>query len=398
MRILTNPRLLIAVFVIGGLLTVALWPKATAVETVRAARGPLMVTIDEEGTTRVRDRFVVSAPVSGRVLRIELEPGDIVKRGQVVARVQSEPAPLLDPRSRAEAEAAVESAKASLGRVRAEEQRARAALEQAQRDLARIRELARDRIVGQQELETREAESRNAQESVNAASYAVRAAQSEVQRAEARLAPAPAASSSGRVMTITAPVDGVVLKRIRESESVVPAGEALVEIGDPAKLEVVSDLLSVDAVRVKPGTRAFIDQWGGPQPLETRVRRIEPSGFTKISALGVEEQRVNVVLDFVDPSAAAKASLGDGFRVEAHVVLWEAADVLKLPTSTLFRQGNDWAVYLIENGRARAARIQIGHQTGQEAEVLSGIAEGATVIVHPGDTITDDARVQIASR
>jgi len=330
------------------------------------------------------------------VLRIELEPGDPVKRGQIVARVQSEPAPLLDPRSRAEAEAAVESAKATLGRARAEEQRARTASAQAARDLARIRELLRERVVGQQEVETREADAKAAEESANAATFAVRAAESDLQRAQARLAPAPAATS-GRVMTVAAPADGVVLKRVRESESVVPAGEALVEIGDPKKLEIVSDLLSVDAVRVKPGTRAFIDQFGGQQPLEARVRRIEPSGFTKISALGVEEQRVNVVLDFADPTAAAKASLGDGFRVEVHVVLWEAADVLKLPTSTLFRQGSDWAVYLVDNGRAKAATVQIGHQTGQEAEVLSGVSAGATVIVHPGDAITDDARVQTMS-
>ena len=205
---------------------------------------------------------------------------------------------------------------------------------------------------------------------MNAAVYAVRIAASGLQRAEARLAPAPAVAS-GRVMTVTAPADGVVLKRVRVSESTVPAGEPLVEIGDPAKLEVVADLLSVDAVRVKPGTRAFIDQ-GRQQPLETKVRRIEPAGFTKHSALGVEEQRVNVVLDFVDPQAAARASLGDGYRVEVHVVLWEAADVLKLPTSTLFRQGDEWAVYVVEEGRARAKRLVIGHQTGQEAEVVSG--------------------------
>jgi len=393
MRILTNPRFLIATLVVGGLLAVALWPTTIPVETVLATRGPLVVTVDEEGVTRVRNRFVVSAAVAGRVLRIELEPGDTVKRGQVVARVQSEPAPLLDPRSRAEAEAAVESARASLGRARAEEQRARAAAAQAQRDLVRIRDLARDRIVGQQELETKEAEAKAAEESVNAAVYAVRIAASELQRAEARLAPAPPVAS-GRVLTVTSPADGVVLKRVRESESTVPAGEPLVEIGDPAKLEVVADLLSVDAVRVKPGTRAFIDQWGGQQPLEMKVRRIEPAGFTKISALGVEEQRVNVVLDFVDPQAAARASLGDGYRVEVHVVLWEAADVLKLPTSTLFRQGDEWAVYVVEDGRARAKRLVIGHQTGQEAEVLSGLPDEAVVIVHPGDTITDDVRVK----
>jgi HlyD family secretion protein len=390
-KLLLNRRILISVAVVGGLLAVALWPRSVAVETAPVTRGPLAVTIDEEGVTRVRDRFVVSSPVGGRVLRIELEPGDPVKRGQIVARVRAEAPPLLDVRTRAEAQAAIESARAALGRARAEEQRARAALAQLQRELTRIRELAKSQVVSPQELETRESEEKVAEESVNAAVFAVQAAISELQRAQARLA-APASDQSGRVISVPAPVDGVVLKRLRESESVLPPGDPLIEIGDPHRIEIVADLLSTDAVRVKPGARAIVEQWGGDKPLDARVRRIEPSGFTKISALGVEEQRVNVVLDFVD-AAAASAALGDAYRVEVRVVTWESASVVKVPTGALFRESGKWAVYTVENGRARRVGVELGHQTGQEAEVTAGLAEGARVIVHPDDTLADNARV-----
>ena len=389
-RLLFNRRVLIPVAVVGGLLAVALWPKAVGVELGAASRGPLMVTADEEGMTRVRDRFVVSSPVAGRVLRIELEPGDTVTRGQVVAHVRAETPPLLDERTRAEAQAAIESARAALGRARAEEQRARATLAQLQRELTRIRELAQNRVVSAQELEAREAEAKVAEESVNAAVFAVQAATSALQGAQARLAP-PTRDAAGRVVSVTAPADGVVLKRLRESESVVPPGDPLIEIGDPHRLEIVVDLLSTDAVRVRRGARAIIEQWGGDQQLEARVRRIEPSGFTKISALGVEEQRVNVVLDFVDP-AAASAALGDAYRVEARIVIWEAPAMLKVPTSALFREREKWAVYTVENGRARRVIAELGHQTGQEAEVLSGVSDGVRVILHPGDTLVDGAR------
>ena len=392
LAVLTNRRVLISASVVGGLLAVALWPSTMPVDATTAARGPLVVTTDEEGRTRVRDRFVVAAPVAGRVLRIELEAGDPVKRGAQVASVRAEPPALLDARSRAEAEAAIESARAALGRARAEEQRARAALGQAQRELTRTRELAANELTTLRELESRMAEVRTSEEAVNAAAFAVRAAVSELERAQARLAPAPS-DTLGRVVTVTAPVDGVVLKRLRESESVVPAGDPLLEIGDPSQLEIVADLLSTDAVRVKPGARAMIEQWGGDRTLDARVRRIEPSGFTKISALGVEEQRVNVILDFVDPSKAWTA-LGDGYRVEVRIVIWEAESVLKVLTSALFRVGDRWATYVIEGGRARRKLVEIGHQTGQEAEVVSGLVEGARVILHPGDTLTDGARVK----
>jgi HlyD family secretion protein len=391
LRVLTNRRVLISVAVIAVLAAVALWPKTTAVDVTTASRGPLVVTVDEEGRTRVRDRFVVAAPVAGRVLRIELEPGDPVKRGMVVARIQPEQSPLLDARSRAEAEAAVDSARAALGRARAEEQRARAALDQAQRQLSREQELKANDLTTAREVESRAADVRAAEEAVNADVFAVRAAGSELARAEARLAPAPPAES-GRVVTVASPVDGLVLKRVRESETVVPAGEPLIEIGNPQQLEIVADLLSTDAVRVKPGARALIDQWGGNKTLEGRVKRVEPSGFTKISALGVEEQRVNVILDFADP-VQAWAALGDGYRVEVRIVEWESPSVLKVPTSTLFRSGDKWATYQVDGGRAHITPVEIGRQTGQEAEVLSGLSESSRLVVHPADALVDGARV-----
>jgi HlyD family secretion protein len=391
-RLLLNIRVLVSVIVVGGLLAVALWPKAATVDIAAVARGPLVVTVDDEGITRVRERFVVSSPVAGRVLRIELEPGDVVKRGEVVARVRAESAPLLDERARAEAQAAVEGARAALGRARAEEQRARATVAQLHRELTRVRELASSRVVSAQELDSREAELKVADESVNAAVFAVQAATFELQRAQARLIPT-STLPNGRVVTVKSPVDAVVLKRIRESESIVPAGEPLLEVGDPVQLEIVTDLLSTDAVRVKPGSRAIIEQWGGDNKLHATVRRVEPAGFTKISALGVEEQRVNVILDCVEPSAASTA-LGDAYRVEVRVVVWEAQDVLKVPTSALFRDGDQWAVYRLVDERARRTIVGVGHQTGQEAEIATGLAAGDRVIVHPADTLKDGARVK----
>ncbi|MGE3175879.1 MAG: efflux RND transporter periplasmic adaptor subunit [Vicinamibacterales bacterium] len=392
LRLLRNPRVLLSLAVVAGLLAVALWPTTTVVETATVGRGPLVVTVDEEGETRVRNRFVVSAPLSGRVLRIELEPGDPVKRGDVVARVRPEAAPLLDARTSAEARAAVETARASLGRARAEEQRLRALLAQAQRELMRARELIEGGLATGQQLDTRQAEVRSAEEAVQAAAFAVGAAEAELRRAQARVSPAP--SEAGGVVTVTAPIDGVVLRRLRESESIVPAGEPLLEIGNPAELEIVSDLLSTDAVKVKEGARALVEQWGGDRTLEARVRRVEPAGFTKVSALGVEEQRVNVVLDFLDP-ADAFAALGDAYRVEVRVVVWESADVLKIPTSALFRQGEAWAAYAVIDGRAVARTLMLGQRTGQEAEVREGLSAGDVVIVHPGDTLADGARVDI---
>lgn len=395
LRLIKNPRVLLALAVVGGLLAVALWPKATPVDVVAAARGPLMVTVDEEGETRVRHRFVVSAPLAGRVLRIELEPGDLVASGDVVARLRPEASPLLDARARVEAGAAVETARAAVGRAKAEAQRARTALAQAQRELTRVRELGEGGLATKQQLELREAEVRSAEDAAEAAAFAVGASESELRRAEARLSPT-SVEAGGRVVTVTAPADGVVLKRVRESEAVVPAGDPLLEIGNPRALEIVSDLLSTDAVRVRPGARVLVEQWGGDRTLDASVRRIEPAGFTKVSALGVEEQRVNVVLDFKDP-AEAFAALGDAYRVEVRIVIWESDDVLKVPTSALFRQGESWAAYVVRDGRAVVRTLTLGHRTGQEAEVLDGLDVGDLLVSHPGDTLADGARVAVSN-
>jgi HlyD family secretion protein len=392
LRLLTDRRVLLSTAVIGGLLLIAFWPTAVTVDVASVTRGALVVTVDEEGRTRVRDRFVVSAPVGGRVLRIELEPGDRVAAGDIVARVRPEAPSLLDARTRAEAVAAVQSAEAALGRARAEEQRTRTALAQAQRELARVRTLTAAGATATQDLESRETDAALAAEAVDAAVFAVRTASAEVERARARATPSVSQRGEG-IVAVRAPSAGVVLKRLRESESIVPAGEPLLEIGDPRQIEIVADVLSTDAVRVRPGARAIVEQWGGEAALSATVRRVEPGGFTKVSALGVEEQRVNVVLDLNHADGADCAELGDAYRVETRIVLWEGEQVLKVPTNALFRHETRWAVYVASDQRARLTVVELGHQTGQEAEVTSGLSEGTKVIVHPGDLLRDGSRI-----
>lgn len=391
LRMLVDRRVLFALACAGGLLAMALWPETFEVDVATVSRGPLVVTVDEEGRTRVRNRFVVSAPVSGRVLRIELEPGDTVKRGDVVARIRPETPALLDVRARAEAEAAVESAEAAVGRARAEEQRASAAAAQAERELERSRRLVAGGVLPSQDADTREYEVRSSTEALRVAAFSVQAASSELGRARARLLLPSTSVSRGTVM-VSAPADGVVLKKLRESESVVPAGEPLLELGDPRELEIVVDLLTADAVRVDAGARAMIEQWGQDAVLGARVRRIEPAGFTKLSALGVEEQRVNVMLEPSDPTACV--ALGDAYRVDVRIVVWEAQDVLQVPTSALFREGKHWAVYVVHDDRATRALIEIGHQTPRDAEVTAGLEAGTEVIVHPGDMVREGVRVR----
>jgi HlyD family secretion protein len=389
-------RWLIVLLIVGGIAGMALWPTPVPVDVAASSRGPLTVTVDEEGETRVRYRYVVSAPVSGRVLRIELEPGDPVARGKtVVAQLRAEAPALLDARTRAESEAAVAVARAALGRAEAEQRRAVAAAELARVELKRQRELAAAELTTRQAVDAAESNARTADEGVRAADYAVATARSQIEQAQARLQPATL-EASGRVLTLTAPVDGVVLKRLRESESVVPAGEPLVEIGNPASdLEIVSDLLSTDAVKVRPGASVRIEQWGGDQVLAAKVRRVEPSGFTKISALGVEEQRVNVVMDFEDPATAWKA-LGDGYRVEIRIVIWEAAAVVKAPTSALVRQGDGgWSVFVVDADRVRRVPVDVGQRNAEEAEIRSGLEAGRQVVVHPGDQVIDGALVEV---
>jgi HlyD family secretion protein len=392
-RVFRNLKFVAAAAFVALLLAVALWPAAVEVETAAVGRGLLEVTIAEEGETRVRQRFVVSAPVSGRVLRIELEPGDPVVRGKThVATIEPAAATPLDPRARAAAAARVEASQAALGGARAELQRARAARDLAAAEARRARELTD--VISSQEREVRESQARIAEQELKAAEFSVRSAEEELRFARAQLLPTSTSARSGDPMTLRAPVDGVVLRRLRESEAVVAAGEPLLEIGDPAQLEIVSDLLSTDAVRVKPGDRVNIEEWGGDRVLAGRVRRVEPAGFTKVSALGVEEQRVNVIIDFEDP-AEAWSALGDGYRVEVRIVVWQKDGVVKVPTSGLFRRGDGFAVFVVENGRARLRAVETGHRNSLEAEVVNGLAQGEYVIAHPADTIVDGTRVTV---
>jgi HlyD family secretion protein len=384
------------VWVFGALIVIALAfalrPGSVPVDLAVVERGLLRVTIDEEGETRVRDRFVVSAPVAGRVLRIDLEPGDAVTAGKtVLASFQPGLPALLDARTRAEAEGRVNVARAALEEARAARDRAQTDRDFAESDLKRQRELDRAGLVSAEKLESAVADARAKADALRLAESAIRTAQRGLEVAQAALVVAGGASKSSPIL-IRAPVTGVVLKRLRESESVVPAGEPLLEIGDPQNLEVVSDRLSTDAVRISTGNSVLIEGWGGEKTLKGKVRRIEPSGFTKISALGVEEQRVNVVIDF-DDVAVGENTLGDGFRVEVRIVVWEKQNVLKVPISGLFRLGENWAIYVVADGKAARRTLTIGQRNSLEAEVLSGLQQGDVVIVHPSDAVEEGVRV-----
>lgn len=390
-------RMVVLVVIVGAIIVLAAWPESIEVDLATVERRAMEVTIDEEGETRVRDRFVVSAPVAGRLERIELEPGDLVSKGAVVARLVPADAPLLDPRTRAELTAAVEAARAAQLQAQAERDRAAATLSNA-RDLLRRREqLVEAGAVSREELETARTGVETAESMVRAAAAAVSQAGHQLELARARLLSTSTGSGGGRAVDLRAPVAGVVLKRHLESEAVVPAGEPLIEIGEPSRIEVVSDLLSTDAVSVAPGQAVHVVQWGGGHALAAKVRRVEPSGFMKVSALGVEEQRVNVIIDFLDPATAGRA-LGDGYRVEVQIVTWQGNDVVVAPVGSLFRSGDGWAVFAVTGNRAERRTVELGHRNDEVGEILSGLQPGDTVVLHPPDTLIDGARITARER
>jgi HlyD family secretion protein len=380
-------------------------PAPVPVEIGAASRGPLQVSVDEEGETRVRQRFVIAAPATGRLLRIALDEGDAVAVGDVLARIV--PAPL-DPRDRAAAEARLAAAEDAKQAAVARAALADAALAQAGRDLERAERLREagarsDEALERARLErTRALREREAARSATAmADHEADAARAVLMAARASRDPQPAAASPddpcatpGVCIELHAPVAGDVLRVREESERVVPAGTPLLELGDPRSIEIVVDVLSADAVKIRPGADLWVEDWGGAKPLRATVRRVEPSAFTKISALGVEEQRVNVIGDFVD----TPDGLGDGYRVEARIVVWQAEDVLRVPTSALFRHGEGWAVFVVEGGVAQQRAVTIGARGPFEAEVQDGLAPGEAVVVHPSDRVADGVRVKEAAR
>jgi HlyD family secretion protein len=372
-------------------------PQPVAVDLATVARGPLQVSVSDDGETRVRDMFVVSAPLAGHMRRIELEAGDSVVAGEtIVARIEPSDPSFLDRRSEAEVRAGIRASEAARAHAAAELRRARAERDFAITELTRYEGLAASRTISQNDLESARRRARTAEAAVDEAVAGLRVRESELEQAKARLM-APGRSADRRAdcdcVTVRSPVSGSVLQVLAESEGIVASGTPLLEIGDPGKLEVVTDLLSTEAVKVRTGQRALIERWGGENALEGVVRRVEPYGFTKISALGVEEQRVKVVIDIIEPAEHWR-TLGHGYRVEPRILLWESQDVLQLPLSALFRNGKEWAVFVQRDGRARLQPVAIGHMNGIDAEVLNGVAAGDRVVVHPSDRVSDGARIE----
>ena len=381
---------LVAVLVAWGLFQ-GFRPQPVEVDLGTARRAPLRVSVEQEGRTRVVDRYVVTAPVNGYARRVRLEVGDAVERRATLVELEPVRAEVLDPRRRAEAEAHIAAAGAG---VSAAEQRANAAASNAnlaQKELERVRALRRAGHVSAAAEDRAASEAERSAAELRSAQFAVATARHELEAARTALRYAASGGSAAPV-AVRAPVAGRVLKIPHKSERMVAAGQPLIEIGDPGALEVEVDVLSADAVRIHPGTRVAFERWGGEGALEGAVRVIEPAGFTKVSALGVEEQRVWVIVTFTSPPALWQR-LGDGYRVEASFILWEAADVLQIPASALFRDGKDWAAFAVEQGKAVKRRVEIGQRNGLSAQVVSGIKEGEQVIVHPGDLVREGGSV-----
>jgi HlyD family secretion protein len=374
----------------------ALWPKPIAVEVAQIRRGPLLVTVEDEGKTRIKDVYTVSAPITGKVVRLSLDAGDRVKKdASTVAIIEPMAPAFLDVRTQRELEAHVEAAKAGVTLAEAETNQAAAELEFAQSELQRAHTLMRSKTISERTLERARIDVETRQASLARAKASREVRKRELESAQARLI-APEEAWKGEVpagccVTVKAPVSGRVLRVLQESERVIAVGTPLIEIGDPDNLELVVDLLSADAVKVAEGAVAAIDGWGGT-PLSAKVTRVEPAGFTKVSALGIEEQRVRTILKLQGSSEGADR-LGHEYRVFVRIGVYEAPSALRVPISALFRRGERWAVYVVENGRTRVAIIAIGHRNAAFAEVLSGLAEGAFVVLHPSDRVHENTRV-----
>ena len=412
---------ILAAAAVAGAIGYGLLPAPVEVDMARAEAGSIRVTVDQDGKTRIRERYVVSTPLAGRLLRIEMEPGDTVEAGKtLLATVVPRDPELLDARAVAQAEARVKAADAALQKMEPTLEEARAAQEFAEAELKRVREARRasPQAISVSEVESKLLNYRVRTALVRSSTHNEEIARFELDQARAALIRSRppkenTATENGMLLNetkvnetggndmganggwnflIRSPIDGRILRVCQESSAVVAGGTALLELGDPTDLEVEIDVLSRDAVSINAGAKVLLENWGGKKNLEGRVRLIEPSAFTKISALGVEEQRVNVIVDLVDPPQERQA-LGDGFRVEARIVVDEANDVLTVPTSALFRLGDDWAVFCVEGGVARETRVQLGMQNGLEAEILSGLEAHEQVVVHPGDEVVDGIRV-----
>jgi len=398
-QILRRLLLFIVLAVVVAGIVFAFRPQPVLVDTTVVGRGELQVTVDEDGRTRIRERYVVSAPLNGRLQRVLLDPGDTVTQNEtVVATIEPLDPSLLDERTLAESRARVSAAEAQVQRATALVERAKVAVDQAESELGRVHRLAEQNGASREEVETAQLEFRTAERDHQAAVFSREIAEFERELAQAALIrsgepPSDGSSVSAEYLVIKAPISGEVLRVFEENSRVVTPGTQLLEIGDPADLELEIDVLSSDAVQIRPGQDVIIDHWGGEQPLHGSVRLIEPSAFTKISALGVEEQRVNVIADLTDTSEQRRG-LGDAFRVEAHIVTWQGNDVLKIPTSALFRSGDDWCVFAVRDGRAQDVTVEPGHRNPLEVEIVSGLFEDDEIVLYPGDRIRHGTLVE----
>jgi HlyD family secretion protein len=391
-----HPAIAVTTVVITGLLVWGFWPQAVMVEAVPALRAPMAVSIGEEGRTRVIDRYVVSAPVDGIACRVQLEVGDLVKQGELLLGITPLASQILDPRSRAQAKARVAAAESNLAAAREQAQAAIAEQEFTAIELKRLRPLVEKGIISREifhraenEAKTSAAARRSADFNVEVANYDLEAARTTLQYSAAIASDAPAER-----VPVRSPIDGRILKIQHECEGAVRTGDPLLEVGDPSALEVEVDVLSADAVKIKPGMHILFDRWGGEQPLQGRVRNVEPVGFTRISALGVEEQRVLVISDFTSPRKQWQR-LGDGYRVEAQFILWQEDDVLQVPASSLFRFQQGWAVFIADGNRAIRREIELGQRNGLHAQILAGVEAGEMVIIHPSDAVEDGRRIKL---
>lgn len=395
---LAKPTRPLYLLLAGSLIALAawgFWPRAVLVDTAEIVHAPLTVTFAEEGRTRLRDRYLVSAPLDGVVERIVFEPGDAVKAGEPIATLRPANAALFDPATRSEAEARWRAAGDELDAATAAAAAASALRDRLQAARRRTDTLADQQLISSDQRDEIRAQATAAEANLRSAQARVRAAR--IQRDTARSVlnlQGKASRGDGNRLRLPAPIDGRVIRRFVESEGFVRAGQSLVELGDPQALEVIVEALTEDAMRIGPGTRVDLLRWGGDAPLRGRVQTIEPGGFTKFSALGVEEQRVLVVVA-LDEGSRGRPALGDGFRVEAQFHVWDADDVLTVPVAALFRDGTHWAVYAIENERARLRRVQIGHVGEDKAEVRSGLTTGSRVVLYPGDRLRDGVRAKL---
>ncbi|MDE2062713.1 MAG: HlyD family efflux transporter periplasmic adaptor subunit [Bradyrhizobium sp.] len=375
----------------------AVMPGAVPVETAPVTKGKFVASVDEDGKTRVRERYVVAAPLAGRLGRIRFKVGDQIKVDDAVATITPSPAPLMDPRTRQEVEERLGAAEANVERAKAVVERARAQSDQANTDFNRTRTLADRGAATAQAVEHAELAVRLADRDLRAAEFLDHAAEHELSQMRALLARYSGntnADQPAESWNIAAPVSGVVLRVAQESETIVQPGTPLLDVGDPHDLEIVVDVLSTDAVEIRPGAEVTIVHWGGPAALSGRVRRVEPAAFTKVSTLGVEEQRVNVLIDIVSP-AGQWASLGDAYQVDAQIVVFTLDDAIIIPAGALFRRGDQWKVFVVKDGRAQIRDVQLIRRSGRFAAIASGLKQDDVVIVYPGDRVASGVRVGV---